>query len=265
MNPGSSKPFGPIRSDYAFFQAHATEAAEDLRAYLPHLAPLAAGDGPVEVLDFGCGDGGFSAEFLARCPVPPRGLHLSLVEPDDAYRRRACERLAPLSARPVRAWPSLPPDPGNAFDLVLANHVLYYVTDLGGTLAALLRSLSARGLLLTAMAGQANGLIQFWVRCFALIGKPVPFHVAEDLRAALDRLGESYSAEEVRYELAFPDCEDNRLSILRFLLGSYFNEVPRRAMLGLFDPYAGRGRVSMRLAHEHFVGRRDAKAAGARA
>jgi SAM-dependent methyltransferase len=263
MSPDSTKPFGPIRGDYSFFVAHATEAAEDLCAYRPHLAPLASGDGPVRVLDFGCGDGGFSAQFLAQCPVPPPRLSLSLVEPDDAYRRLASERLAPFSARPVRAWPALPADPGGPFDLVLANHVLYYVADLGATLAALLRSLSARGLFLTAMAGQENGLVQFWARCFALIGKPVPFHIAEDFRAALDRLGEPYSAEEVWYELAFPDGEDNRMSILRFLLGGYFGEVPRQAMLDLFDPYAAGGRVHMRLTHEHFVVRREAGAAEA--
>ena len=103
------------------------------------------------------------------------------------------------------------------------------------------------------MAGQSNVLIQFWNSCFALIGKPVPFYTAEDLEDILATQGAGYRKQEIQYELVFPDAEENRLKILRFLLGSYFEEVPRLAMLDLFTPYAHGGQIVIQTVHEQFV------------
>jgi trans-aconitate 2-methyltransferase len=253
----TTKRFGPIRDDYTFFLNHSTEPAAALAGYAPHLEALAASAGPVRMLDFGCGDGGFTAEVLTRSRFAPERLRLSLVEPDDGYRGQAVARLGAFTAHPVQAWPALPPGLRNAFDLALSNHALYYVPDLDGVLAAVLASLAARGLFLTAIAGQRNTLIQFWNRCFALIGKSVPYHTAEDVAAALTRLGAKPVTEEAPYELVFPDSEENRLRIMRFLMGEHFAEVPRAAMLALFDPYASGGTVAIRTAHEHFVVRRE--------
>jgi hypothetical protein len=69
------------------------------------------------------------------------------------------------------------------------------------------------------------------------------FHTAEDLEVALANQGEVYRKQDVQYELAFPDSEENRLRILRFLLGGYFDEVPRQAMVDLFDSYAHAGQI----------------------
>ncbi len=41
MSETSSKHFGSIRDDYAFFLEHSTEAEADLRAYAPHIHGLA--------------------------------------------------------------------------------------------------------------------------------------------------------------------------------------------------------------------------------
>src|SRR4029453_7902628 len=64
----SRKSFGPIRDAYAFFQQHATETEADIRAYLPHLLAVVMEDQPVRMLDFGCGDGQFTAALLGRVP-----------------------------------------------------------------------------------------------------------------------------------------------------------------------------------------------------
>jgi hypothetical protein len=61
MSATSSKHFGPIRNDYAFFLQHSTEAEADLCAYEPHLHGVSMKDEPIRMLDFGCGDGGFTA------------------------------------------------------------------------------------------------------------------------------------------------------------------------------------------------------------
>jgi trans-aconitate 2-methyltransferase len=208
------------------------------------------------MLDFGCGSGEFSARFLGRAGFAPEQLTLSLVEPDDVYRRQAAERLQAFTAAPVTAWPELPPDLEDCFDLVLANHVFYYVTDPDGTLERIRDALAAGGRFVAAVAGYHNVLIQFWERCFAMVGRPIPYNTSEDVAASLARLRQPYEKHEVRYELVFADSEENRLKILRFLLGEHFPEMPRRQMLELFEPYAQNGQVTIRTGHEQFVMRR---------
>jgi SAM-dependent methyltransferase len=256
MSQTSSKPFWPIRDAYTFFQQHATETEEDIRAYLPHIHGVSMGDSPLRTLDFGCGDGGFTAALLGRARVPPERLRLALVEPDDVYRHQAVQRLQPFVTQPVCAWPALSPHLQAGFDLVLANHVLYYVPDLDSTLAALLRTLATPGIFLAAMAGRANAMAQCCLHCFDLIGKPYPFRTSEDCEAALAGLGETYCTEDVHYELVFPDVEENRLRMGRFLMGGDFHAVPRQAMLQCFDPYARAGQITMQLVHKHFILRR---------
>lgn len=259
MPETSRKHFGPIRDDYAFFQQHSTEAEADLRAYVPHLHRLSMGDTPIRMLDFGCGDGGFTAEFLARSRFPQERLRLSLVEPDATYLHQAVNHLQDFTPRPVHAWPALPPHLHTGFELILANHVLYYVPDLEGTLSALLRALATPGLFLTAMAGRDNTLAQFCLRCFDMIGKPFPYRTATDCAVALAHLGEAYDTEEVQYEFVFPDTAESRLRIGRFLLGSDYHAVPRQALLESFDPYVQGGQIIMQPVHQHFIVRRQAQ------
>jgi hypothetical protein len=82
MSETSNKHFGSIRDDYAFFLQHSTEAEADLRAYAPHLHGLAMGDESYRMLDFGGGDGGFTAKFLVQSRWLPERLWLAIVEPD---------------------------------------------------------------------------------------------------------------------------------------------------------------------------------------
>jgi len=253
MSHTSRKPFELIHDAYAFFQQHTTETEADIRAYLPHLRAMATADQPIRMLDFGCGDGQFTAALLGRAPWLQARLQLALVEPDDVYRHQAVARLQAYTTQPVCAWPALPPHLQACFDLVLANHVLYYVPDLDGTLAALLRALATSGLFLTAMAGQRSTFAQWCQQCFAWLGQPYPFHTAEELEGALARQGVAYGKEDVHYEFVFPDTAEHRLTVMWFLLGNAYHDVSQPAMLALFDPYAHGEQVVMRLVHEHFM------------
>ncbi|WAK03806.1 class I SAM-dependent methyltransferase [Methylobacter sp. YRD-M1] len=258
MNVTSSKSFWPIHDDYLFFQEQSTEADEDLRSYIPYVHALAAGSGPIHMLDFGSGSGRFACQLLALARLPSDRLQLSLVEPDEEYRQQAIEQLQPFAVHPVQTWPALPPGLEARFDLVLANHVFYYVPDLDEVLGSLLPALTLSGLFLAAMAENRNTLIQFETYCFALINMPYPYHTAEDLEASLDKRGEVYRKQAIHYELAFPDAEENRLKIMRFLMGDYFDEIPRQPMADLFSPYAQAGRIVIKTGHEQFIIQRQA-------
>lgn len=257
MTARTTKDFAPLRDDYAFFESHTTEAEEDLRGYEAVFPGRLQRRGVVRTLDFGCGAGRFSRRFLERLAIPPERLRLALVEPVDADREEAQRTLAAFSRRPVEAWPELPSPVVRRFDLILANHVFYYVPDLEAVALRLLDALAPSGLLLTAMAGRRNPLIQFWNRCFAWMGRPVPYHTSDDLEAILVRRQHPFRKQDVHSVLSFPDREEHRLKILRFLLGNYFDEGPRQAMLDLFEPFVSRETIVMPLVHEQYMIERD--------
>jgi SAM-dependent methyltransferase len=249
----SRKEFDDIHEDYAFFMEHATEAEADLQNHLNYLGPLAKSGRTIRFLDFGCGNGLFLGWLLSRAEISPRRLILSLVEPDSEYLSQALGRTQAFALTNVSGWSSLPPDLPNKFDLILANHVLYYVNDLAETLGQLWEALAMGGLLLISMGGRKNALCDLVDCSFASLREPVPYHVSEDLEAALEGLGQDFQKYRVQYELNFPDLEDNRLKMIRFMVGEHFTRMDRGAILKLFDPYARDGRIVLQTWHYQYV------------
>ncbi|MEW6387025.1 MAG: methyltransferase domain-containing protein [Thermodesulfobacteriota bacterium] len=249
----SSKQFDSIHDDYTFFEEHASEAEGDLQGYLPCVSPLAQSGQVVRLLDFGCGDGRFSVRFLSGAGFLPDKLTISLVEPDAGYRQQAATLTQAFTATPVSAWPALPAGREDSFDLVLANHVFYYVNELSETLGQILHSLTAGGLFLMSMAGSDNVLMKLIEASFSSLHQPMPYHRAEDVEATLAQLGQSFKKQEVHYQLIFPDLKENRLKILRFLLGDHFAQMEQRQILKLFDAYTREGRVVIQTFHYQYV------------
>jgi hypothetical protein len=137
----SQKSFDPILGDYAFFEAHSTEAARDLEAYAGHLQGFADTHSFIRMLDFGGGTGSFTSAFLRRAAWSPDHLFLTLVEPGEQARQEALKALRPFTTHPMAHFPALPENLDPGFDLILANHVLYYVSGLTRTIDRLLRNL----------------------------------------------------------------------------------------------------------------------------
>jgi SAM-dependent methyltransferase len=251
----SSKDFGPIAADYDFFLAHSTEAASGLREYRRELDAFRsrAGRGAVRLLDFGCGAGDFTGRFLAELDWPRDRLDLTLVEPVESQREAAVARLSSFTDAPIAHAPALPQEPEPPFDLILSNHVLYYVDDVEASLGQLNAALAPGGLMLLALAGWDNALMRFWQAGFALIERPVPYHAAEDVETALDRLGVRFRKVPSPYEIRFPDSFANRMHILRFLFGEYLDIIPRAALLAGFDPYLRGDHVEIATRSDHFA------------
>lgn len=250
-NPG--KDFGPIADDYAFFESHATEAREDVRAYVDHVREAMPNSGPLRMLDFGCGSGTVTSRFLTETGWSPERVRLTLVEPVESARQQAILRVASLTTWPVTESAALPVESRDRFDCILANHVFYYVPKLKAQLAALIGSLAPGGILITAIASRANALIEFWTAGFGLLGQDVPYHTAENVEAALRELGTEYDKQQVAYDLSFPDTEENRLRIIRFLLADHLHLMPRQQLLAMFERYSRAGRIEIRTASDHFT------------
>jgi trans-aconitate 2-methyltransferase len=253
MSKNPAKDFGPIADDYAFFETHATEAANDSRAYVERLAGIVPAAGPIRLLDFGCGSGTFTARFLDHAGWPRARLRLTLVEPVESARRQAVARTAGYSDHPAVDSAMLPGGTTSCFEVVLANHVLYYVPALSSQLAGLIDALSPEGVFVTAIASRANALIEFWIAGFRLLGREIPYNTSEDVEAGLKQSGAVYEKQQVPYALTFPDTEENRMRIIRFLLAEHLAQMPHRLLLDLFDRYSLSGQIKIQTASDHFT------------
>lgn len=249
----AAKDFGSIENDYAFFMAHATEAENDAAEYLRALSGFANGRISIRLLDFGCGAGDFTHRLASALNWRPETLRWTLVEPVRHHREAAARRLTQFSRHPIDCFEKLPAAPLPRFDLVLSNHALYYVDDLGATLAQMFESLDAHGKMLLAIAGRDNPLIQLWQVGFALLGRPVPYRTAEDVEAILRHRGARIEISQVPYQIRFPDSMENRRRILHFLFGDYLRDIPTERLIGEFDRFLRGGHIEIDAHSRHFT------------
>lgn len=249
----TTKNFESLHDAYTFFQDHSTEAEQDRLGYLARLTPLVESGRPVRLLDFGSGDGGFLTALLCRAGFDPRKLTISLVEPDAGYRSQAVENLRTFTDTPIRAWPELPDETEGPFDVVLANHVLYYVIDLAETVARIRRLLADGGVFLTTMGDHGNAFAQWSDKVYAALDVTPPSNLSPDLETVLAASGQPYEKLTITYDLDFPDSQANRILLLRFMLGQNFERMPEEWLLALLDPHAADGRVTVRTFHYQFA------------
>ncbi len=245
--------FDPIATDYAFFETHATEAEQDVRALLRQIGDWRTIPQALHFLDFGCGTGTFTERFLEAFQLDPGRLHLHLVEPGPDNLEKAVERLSAFSSHPVQAGPTLPPDLPRNFNLVLANHVLYYVPDLTATLSTLAGCLAPGGRLIINMAGRDNALIHFWEAGFGAIGTGIPYRIAEDVETAMVDIGLAFEKETIPYSIRFEDKAVNRLRIMRFLFGPQLHGISEDFLLGLFDTQIIGSQVQIDTVHSMYI------------
>jgi SAM-dependent methyltransferase len=210
----------------------------------------------VNMLDFGCGSGTFTVRFLEHTGWSPERLRLTLVEPAESVRREAVARLASFTASPLVESPALPIGLSERFDIVLANHVFYYVPNLDDTLGKLITALAPTGVGLVAISPRTNVLRKFWIAAFKLLGREMPYNASEDIEVALQTLNANYEKYPVPYELSFPDSIENRMRIIRFLLADHLAELPQQLLLEWFDQYSHAGRIEIQTESDHYTLRR---------
>ncbi|TNE47261.1 MAG: class I SAM-dependent methyltransferase [Bacteroidetes bacterium] len=242
--------FDPILDDYLFFEQHSTESEADLKAYLPHVASIDLPGQPAHLLDFGSGTGSFSSRFLDRVGWRPDKLTLTITEPGSIARKRSRERLQAYTEYVVQDYPTLFQVPKMAkFDLILANHVLYYVDGLVSVLGALSSRLRPGGKLLAAMAGAENTIIQCWNYGYGMVGVEVPYFTGDNMAGALDQLNLQWRRERVFFLVDFPDSRENRLKMLRFIFGVNLSGLQTEPLLAFFDPYQQNGNIRIETSH----------------
>ncbi len=244
----ASKNFDTILDDYAFFENHSTEGENDLKAYQKHLIDL---NGGIQMLDFGGGTGSFTRQFLQMAGWSPQQLRLTLVEPGEIGRRKAVERLRAFSDYPVKDFGSLTTEVGNNYNLILSNHVLYYVDNLENILEQFYKCRLSEGKILLTMSGMENVLIQCWKFGFDLIEESIPYNIREDVENALIKLDIPFQKEEVSYKIHFPDNTENRMKMLRFLFNERLKRMPQDTLLSFWEPFVRNANID--LVSKHFL------------
>ncbi len=248
----ATKDFGAIADDYAFFMTQSTEAERDRHAYQQALTNFPDGRESIRVLDFGCGTGDFSVPLFTLLNWPRQTVQFTLLEPVKEQRETAAPRFQSLTDHPIEFLDSVERAPGESYDLILANHVLYYVDDLNATLDRLHTSLRAGGQFLLAIAGWDNPLMQLWQTGFASRGLRVPYYAADDVEAAFTRQSVKYQKSPVEYELRFPDSTENRMRILQFLFGDHLSKLRLAPLLNAFNDWERGDEILVTGTSQHF-------------
>lgn len=252
-NTYPSTSFDAILEDYAFFERHASEKEVDLKWYRRALRDIDAGKEKIRMLDFGSGTGAFTRELLWCTDLHHRvRLDLTLVEPGKVARERCWDQLRTFTGRQLAVYPEVPQGHFTPFELIIANHSLYFVPDLSATVDALLDRRTKNGRLFAAMSGNDNFLIRCWDFGFSLIDESTPYHRAEDLEELLTEKQIGYQREKVSYRISFEDTEENRKKILRFLFGDQLRRLPEADLLNFFEPYSQEGNIEIPTDHYFF-------------
>ena len=117
----------------------------------PQLADLAGVEGRQRVLDVGCGPGALTAELVAR--VGPSAV--SAVDPSGSFVAAARERHPAVSVQQASAEQL--PFPDQAFDVVLAQLVVHFMSDPAAGVTEMLRVTRQDGVVAACVWDHAGG------------------------------------------------------------------------------------------------------------
>lgn len=231
--------FGDSRDAYLFFQQQSTESANTIDALVYEISERLPDRLGGKVLDFGAGDGVFLHKLfyaLGTDTVP--SSQITVVEPDPIFREAAAQRLRAFSIGEPTCHEFLRDVSGVEFNAMLANHSLYFVEDIAGTVTLLQHKLAPGGFLFATMACSSNAIVQISERLFSRIQVPRPLLREADLNRTLVEKNVAFSRRKISSTLRFEDNESNRRLIVRFCLGPHFSTFGRRGdLLDVFDDF----------------------------
>ena len=167
------------------------------------------GDRPLQLLDVACGSGKFPSALVRHAGLEEAGLRpieIDLLDPAafSIAEARAALRapFTPAGEHQVTLQDFEPP--ANGFDVVWAVHALYAVPagDLPVAASKFRAALGTGGRGVIAHSSKAGHYVEFHRRFLAAFGRPdaSPYVSAEDLAAALRKVGLSVHVTEIRYE-----------------------------------------------------------------
>lgn len=246
LNLGVSekKEFSDILSDYDFFKTNCNEDENMLSIFVREIMSFVelnsfkfTNENGLKLLDFGSGDGKFLESLIKNKVIPNIfNSEFSLVEPDAIYRLEALKRLGHYTRSPIVMLDknlSLMSHL-HKFDLILANHVLYYVDDFKSTMDAFFECKSSNGKLIISMSEKRHALCHLLQEFCNLNEVEYPYYVASDLLNYLDKNSIQYKSKHVLSELRFKNSVENLDKIVRFILSNKYAHLKSESILKQF-------------------------------
>lgn len=251
-----SKDFDQINSDYSFFEKHATERKNGLDTLVKIFKGWESNKdtNTIQYFDFGAGDGEVSVSLVKTVKaLENKNIIFSILEPSRIMRAKAIASLSDISTNKVQVWSEIPSNLSVKFDVILANHVFYYVEDFRESLNLLLAKKTEKGLMLITMANKDNGLVKIGNEQFKLMGLNKPTNSIEDVKTYLQNLSIDMDVKLVASRIFFKNSINNRAKILRFIFGIYYEKFPISVMNSLLDMYEVGDNISVPLYDEVLV------------
>lgn len=245
------KDFDFIQGDYDFFCRHSTEKEKNLKALEKMARDLARGKSGIRVLDFGCGSGDFSFELFQRTLEKTTHLHLCLVDPSERYLHLAEQLFVKRRNTTLHVCRQFDEKDKERYDLILSNHVLYYVKDLNHLFGQFHRAAHLESRILVTLAGEKHGLQKILESFCQSEGIENPFLASEKLKEFLIAKKIQFESNQIKSELSFEDTAKHRQKILRFVLGALIpsgGDLP----MELLDPFQKESRILVPLEDEVF-------------
>lgn len=235
MGHKNKNTFESILNDYDFFVQHSNESEMNRLALRERIRARGQSEAK-NILDFGCGSGQFLSDLVQSIFAPEAELDICLVEPSASYRSSAEKAFSNRPNVKISVWEEFDATRRKRYDLILSNHVLYYIKDLKDLFARFFRAAHPTTQILITMGSDNNALNEILKSACHLIDSPAPNKSAEDLTEYLQQEEISFKTTYVESHLEFSDLPTHRDQVLRFILGphaSEFETLPRE----LLDPY----------------------------
>ena len=226
----TEKVFTGIETDYSFFMSHSTEAASVLDCLCSESFRSVINQSNT-ILDFGGGDGEFTENVFKKINLSPKMV--MLVEPAASYHEKWIERLRGMS-QCLSTQTSIDTVNDKSVELIIANHVLYYVGDLSRVIEEHKRISKADAFAIYSMASVNNSLIKMWDIGFeAGLDMNTPYNSAPALEAVLRLKEISCEPHLVHSEFVCLDTKENRTKLLRFLFKDHLSKFKSEGKISL--------------------------------
>ena len=137
------------------------------------------------------------------------------MEPVEEHRRQAEKALAPFSTSLAESVPYLGSLKGDDFDLILANHSIYYLT--APDVLDLANRIAAEGMFVVALQSTQSALAKIWLESCKLSGEAFPFLLSDDVERLFEENAIAYERRDGSITgSSSPDTEGKPLSRASF-------------------------------------------------
>ncbi len=247
--------FDTIKEEYEFFLGHSTESKVALDNMIASITPhIHYNQGEFDFLDFGCGDGKFTQELLSALPIRSAKNHNYLVEPNTEYLSEAGNRVACFSKSQIIPSGDLNDIQDSTIDIGIANHSVYYLSDLRAFLVELQRVMKPGSLFLVTLANRENEITHINHDLYAINRVVFPKFIAEDFAHVLESSSIYFRSKKLESELCFVDSTENRLKTIKFLTAINHGKLTNiSGMLRIFDSYKYSSKIRIQLNDTLFV------------